>query len=59
MEIPRPVVLSGGLGPGNVAPAIRQVRPYCIDVCSGVEATPGRKDAAKLKAFMNEVRNAS
>ncbi len=54
----RPVILSGGLRPENVADAIRLVRPYGIDVCSGVETSPGKKDPAKLIAFMDEVRNA-
>lgn len=53
----RPVILAGGLRPENVGEAIRRVRPYGVDVCSGVECSPGRKDAAKLISFMNEVRN--
>ncbi len=53
----RPVILAGGLKPENVGEAIRRVRPYGVDVCSGVERSPGRKDAAKLISFMNEVRN--
>jgi phosphoribosylanthranilate isomerase len=57
--IPGPAVLAGGLTPDNVVAAIRHVRPYGVDVCSGVESAPGRKDPGKLKAFMNEVRNAS
>jgi len=54
----RPLVLAGGLRAENVAEAIRIVRPYAVDVCSGVESEPGRKDRRKLVAFMNEVRRA-
>jgi phosphoribosylanthranilate isomerase len=46
-----PVILSGGLTPGNVAGAIAAVRPFAVDVASGVEAEPGRKDPDKLEAF--------
>ncbi len=46
-----PVILSGGLDAGNVAEAIAAVRPFAVDVASGVEASPGRKDAAKLQEF--------
>jgi phosphoribosylanthranilate isomerase len=55
----RPIILAGGLKPENVAQAIRIVRPYAVDVCTGVEASPGRKDKARLRAFMNEVCHAS
>jgi phosphoribosylanthranilate isomerase len=55
----RPIILAGGLKPENVAQAIRIVRPYAVDVCTGVEASPGRKDKARLRAFMSEVRHAS
>jgi len=56
-DLPLPVILSGGLHAGNVAQAIRQVRPYAVDISSGVEASKGIKDAAKIVAFINEVRN--
>lgn len=54
-NLPLPVILSGGLHAGNVAEAIRQVRPYAVDISSGVEANKGIKDAAKIAAFINEV----
>lgn len=51
----RPVILSGGLNPSNVAEAIRAVKPAAIDVSSGVELSPGRKDRERLRAFFDAV----
>ena len=53
----RPVVLAGGLGPANVAEAVRRVRPFAIDVNSGVEFAPGRKAPARLWALAQALRS--
>jgi phosphoribosylanthranilate isomerase len=54
-----PVILGGGLTPDNVAEAIAVARPFAVDVASGVELAPGRKDPEKLAAFAAAVRSAS
>ena len=54
----KPIILAGGLTAGNVANAIRQYRPYAVDVSGGVESGKGIKDAQKMAEFIREVRYA-
>ncbi|MCH7623579.1 MAG: phosphoribosylanthranilate isomerase [Nitrospinae bacterium] len=52
-----PVILAGGLDPSNVAHAIQKVKPYGVDVCSGVEKIPGIKDPSRLKEFIKAAKS--
>ena len=52
----RPVVLSGGLHPGNVAEAVQRTKPVAVDTASGVESAPGVKDAVRMRDFVQAAR---
>jgi phosphoribosylanthranilate isomerase len=57
-ELTARLFLAGGLSPENIAEAIAAVSPYAVDACSGLESAPGRKDAARVRAFISAVRAA-